>query len=79
MVPIVATSRIILRLTSNSGSNENPSWAPDSRHLVFESNRNGNTQIYIMLLEDSEPRLITLQGTNTSPAWSGYFRRETKN
>ena len=74
-----ASSGKVRQLTSNSGSNENPSWAPDSRHLVFQSNRSGNTQIYIMLLDDSEPRMITRQGTNTSPAWSGYFRREAKN
>jgi len=67
------------QLTSNSGSNESPSWAPDGRHLVFQSNRNGSTQIYIMLLGDSEPRMITTQGNNSSPAWSGYFRRETEN
>ncbi|HTY62073.1 MAG TPA: hypothetical protein VMG30_07415 [Acidobacteriota bacterium] len=75
-----ASSGKIRQLTSGNGSNENPSWAPDSRHLVFQSNRNGSTQIYIMLLQDdSEPRMITRQGTNTCPAWSGYFRRETKN
>ena len=76
---VEASSGKVRQLTSNSGSNENPSWAPDSRHLVFQSNRSGTTQIYIMLLDDSEPRLITRQGTNTSPAWSGYFRRETRN
>jgi TolB protein len=68
----------IRQLTSNSGSNENPSWAPDSRHLAFQSNRNGSTQLYIMLLDDSEPRMITRQGNNTTPAWSGYFKRETE-
>jgi len=75
-----ASSGKIRQLTSGNGSNENPSWAPDGRHLVFQSNRNGSTQIYIMLLQDdSEPRMITRQGTNTCPAWSGYFRRDTKN
>ncbi len=68
-----AGSGRVRQLTSNGGSNENPSWAPDSRHLVFQSNRSGSTQIYIMLLTDQEPRMITRQGTNTSPAWSGYF------
>jgi len=72
-----ASSGKIRQLTYNSGSNESPSWAPDSRHLAFQSNRSGNTQIYIMaLLDDSEPRMITSQGNNTSPAWSGYFRRD---
>ncbi len=73
------SSGAIRQLTSNSGSNEFPSWAPDGRHLAFQSNRNGSSQIYIMLLGDSEPRMITTQGSNTCPAWSGYFRRETGN
>ena len=67
----------IRQLTSGSGSNESPSWAPDGRHLAFQSNRGGITQIYIMLLGDSQARKITSQGNNTSPAWSAYFRRDT--
>lgn len=73
------SSGAIRQLTSASGSNEYPSWAPDGRHLVFQSNRNGTYQIYIMLLEGTELRMITSQGSNTSPSWSGYFRRETDN
>lgn len=71
----VATSKI-LQLTNNSGSNVNPSWAPDGRHLAFESDRTGTKQIYIMLVDGSELRAVTTQGANTTPAWSGYFRKE---
>ena len=74
-----AGSGRVRQVTSNGGSNENPSWAPDSRHLVFQSSRSGSTQIYIMRLDETEPRQITRQGSNTSPAWSGYFRRDAKN
>jgi TolB protein len=66
----------ILQSTSNSGSNESPSWAPDSRHLTFQSTRNGSPQIFIMLADGSEVRLVTTQGSNTSPAWGGYVRRD---
>jgi TolB protein len=69
----------IRQLTSGAGSNESPSWAPDGRHLAFQSSRNGGMHIYIMLLGDSRPRKITTQGSNTSPAWSGYFRRAAEN
>jgi TolB protein len=74
----------IYQLTSNSGSNENPSWAPDGRHLVFQSNRSGSSQIYIMIIPrdrytPAEPRRITNQGTNSSPAWSGYFSKGSEN
>jgi TolB protein len=68
----------IRQLTNSSGSNESPTWAPDSRHIAFQSNRSGSTQLYIMLLDGSELRLITKQGNNSSPAWSGYFRAAEK-
>jgi TolB protein len=66
----------IFQVTSNAGSNESPSWAPDSRHLTFQSNRNGSPQIYIMLADGTEMRMITTQGSNTSPTWGGYIRRD---
>ncbi len=66
----------IFQLTANTGSNENPSWAPDARHLAFESNRNGSKQIFIMMADGTEVRMITTQGTNTTPAWGGYPRKE---
>jgi TolB protein len=69
----VSSSRI-LQLTSGSGSNESPSWAPDGRHLTFQSNRSGSYQIYIMLGDGTEVRMITSQGANTSPSWGGYVR-----
>ncbi len=65
----------ITQLTSSGGSNEYPSWAPDGRHMAFQSNRTGTYQLYIMLLDGSELRMITKQGNNTSPAWSGYFQK----
>jgi TolB protein len=66
----------IFQVTSNAGSNESPSWAPDGRHLAFQTNRTGTNQIAIMELGESQDiRLITTQGTNSSPAWSGYMRQ----
>jgi TolB protein len=62
------------QLTSGHGNNENPSWAPDGQHLAFESDHTGSPQIYIMLLDGSEMRMVTAQGANTSPAWSGYSK-----
>jgi TolB protein len=73
-----ASSGKVRQLTNGSGSNEYPSWAPDGRHLVFQSNRTGTNQLYIMLLDGTELRMITRQGNNTGPAWSGYFRSAEK-
>jgi TolB protein len=60
----------LLQLTRDEGRNERPSWAPDGRHLVFESTRTGQGQIWSMLADGSEARQLTAQGTNESPTWS---------
>jgi TolB protein len=63
-------SRKILELTRDSGRNERPSWAPDGRHLVFESTRTGTRQIWTMLADGSAPHQLTNSGHNESPNWS---------
>ncbi|MGD0962537.1 MAG: translocation protein TolB [Candidatus Acidiferrales bacterium] len=63
-------SRQLVELTRDAGRNERPSWAPDGRHLVFESTRTGTRQIWSMLADGSEPRQLTYQGQNESPNWS---------
>jgi len=50
--------------------------APDSRHLAFQSNRTGGFQIYIGAVDRPEVRMVTRDGANTGPAWSGYIRRD---
>lgn len=65
----VATRQIV-QLTRDAGRNERPSWAPDGRHLVFESTRSGSRQIWSMLADGSQPRQLTAQGHNESPNWS---------
>ena len=63
-------SHQLVELTRDAGRNERPSWAPDGRHIVFESTRNGTRQIWSMLADGSEPRQLTYQGQNESPNWS---------
>ncbi len=65
----IATRRVI-QITSTS-SNEGPSWAPDSRHLVFRSKRGGATRLWIWDTERHEGRaLATPGGEARYPAWS---------
>jgi len=63
-------TRDIRQITRDSGKNERPSWAPDGRHIVFESTRNGERQIWTMLADGSQAHLLTMSGHNESPNWS---------
>lgn len=65
----VATRQLV-ELTRDAGRNERPSWAPDGRHIVFESTRTGTRQIWTMLADGSQPRQLTTEGHNESPNWS---------
>lgn len=60
----------ILQITRDSGRNERPSWAPDGRHIVFESTRSGTRQIWTMLADGTQPHQLTNTGHNESPNWS---------
>jgi TolB protein len=63
-------NRQLVELTRDAGRNERPSWAPDGRHIVFESTRTGTRQIWSMLADGSDPRQLTYEGQNESPNWS---------
>ena len=69
-----ASSRQIVELTRDQGRNERPSWAPDGRHLVFESTRTGvgTRQIWTMLADGTQPHQLTTTGHNESPNWSTH-------
>jgi TolB protein len=58
-------------LTSGQGDNQGSAWAPDGRHIAFQSNRNGRWQLFFMSVDG----LMTTQVTPgtidaTSPSWS---------
>jgi len=54
-----------------SGSDEDPSWAPDSRHLVYSSERGHKRDLYIMDVYEQAPTRITHgKGNFSAPAWS---------
>jgi len=63
-------SRQLVQLTRDEGRNERPSWAPDGRHLVFESTRTGTRHIWTMLADGSQTHQLTQDGENESPNWS---------
>ena len=59
-----------LQLTHDAGSNDFPSWAPDGRHIVFERQIGGHTQIWSMLADGTEQHQLTHVGSNFMPNWS---------
>ena len=46
------------RLTDSRGSNESPSWSPDSRHIIFVSTRSGASRLYTITLETGVVRAV---------------------
>jgi TolB protein len=63
-------SRRWVQLTHDGGRNDFPSWAPDGRHIVFESSRSGSLQIWTMLADGTQQQQLTTTGSNTQPNWS---------
>ncbi|HKA30050.1 MAG TPA: Tol-Pal system beta propeller repeat protein TolB [Candidatus Binatia bacterium] len=59
------------RTITGAGTNEDPSWAPDGRYLVFSSSRNGRRSLWIADRDGrTQKQLTTGNGDDTQPAWS---------
>jgi Tol biopolymer transport system component len=66
----------VKRLTATRANEEHPSWSPDSRFLVYDSNKYGNYDIYIMSIYGGEPRRITTsKAKEIMPAWSNRLQQ----
>ena len=57
------------QLTSE-GENEDPSWAPDGRHLVLTSSRSGDKQLWILDTESGRTRQLTHSRGARLASWS---------
>jgi TolB protein len=58
-----------VQLTHDTGRNDFPSWSPDGRHLVYQSNKLGSDQIWTMLADGSQQHQLTTSGVNSQPNW----------
>lgn len=59
-------------LTEDYAANDaHPSWSPDGKQIVFDSDRSGTPQLYIMNADGRHPKALTNDSLqNTEPKWS---------
>jgi TolB protein len=58
------------KLLTSEGENEQPSWAPDSRHLIFTSNRTSVRQLWVLDTESGRLRQLTKSAGSRLASWS---------
>jgi len=59
-------------ITKNEGHDYFASWSPDSKQIAFQSERDGNTEIYIMNSDGTDVRRLTIEphSIDWNPLWS---------
>ncbi|MGI9090320.1 MAG: DPP IV N-terminal domain-containing protein, partial [Gemmatimonadaceae bacterium] len=63
-----------LRKLTSVGENEDPTWAPDARHVALTSNRGGSKAIWILDTQSGRFRQLTNAGDARLAAWSPTLR-----
>lgn len=60
-----------VQLTNSDFADENPFWSPDGKMIVFQSNRNGNYQIFTMNADGTKQTCLSKNKNNEYwPSWS---------
>ncbi len=66
-----ASSGQVQRLTSDHAWNVDASWSPDGRQIVYQSTREGRSDVYVMNVSTKEVRRLSDgRGFNGYPSWS---------
>lgn len=61
------------QITFGPGSKENPSWAPNSLHLVYNAGGDVNSQLYLINLNQTTPIKISAgTGDKRFPSWEPW-------
>ncbi|HEU4759594.1 MAG TPA: hypothetical protein VFT91_06375 [Dehalococcoidia bacterium] len=59
-----------VNLTRNSCADDEPDWAPDGRKIAWESDRDGDFEIYTMNADGSDVAQLTHDGGAVAARWS---------
>jgi TolB protein len=63
-------SREIVPKAADGADNEDPSWAPDGRHLVFAKTRSYRSRLYLLdVVTNEQVELPAIEGGASEPAW----------
>ena len=60
------------RVTQGQGDNEDPSFSPNGRLLVFTTTRNGPRQVVVSNLDGTHQSVITAGGEYSAPSWGPF-------
>lgn len=65
-----SATREVVPKVADGADNEDPSWAPDGRHLVFTKTRNWRSRLYLLdVVTGDQVELPAIEGDATEPAW----------
>lgn len=64
---VPATGGRATALTIHEAHDYQAVWTPDSKHIVFASDRYGNFDLYVMPITGGEPRRLTFHSANEVP------------
>lgn len=66
-----ATEGEVINVSDHPGQDQFQAWAPNGKHLLFASDRDGGLTIYAVGLEGGEAtRLTDVESANGEPSWS---------
>jgi dipeptidyl aminopeptidase/acylaminoacyl peptidase len=63
------------QVTATSKGDSHPRWSPDGKYILFESNRSGTNQLWIIAVDGGEARQLT---TISTGAGTGIWSRDGK-